>query len=394
MPDTTQPASLPARAPSVRDARLDVLRGLCLVMIFINHVPGNPYERFTSRNFGFSDAAEGFVMMSGIAAGLAYGMDFRLPGRLWTGLARIWGRAWTLYLVHLACSLIALGLVAAVALLTHDMRGLQSNLMKYVFLKPLQTMAGLPMLTHQFGYMNILPLYLVLLFAAPPVLWLAWRQPRAVLGGAIALWLAAGLFRLNLPNYPLKGGWFFNPLAWQLIFVIGLLTGLGIRQGKRLVPVRRWLQILCALWLVLAVVVLWVRPVGEAFGHSLWLLKQLGLPFNITDFDKTFLTAPRLLHILALAYLLSSLSVVRRMAASRWVTPLAVLGRQSLPVFALGSLLCLTFQAVKWTTGEDFLIDTAMIAGGLALQLALAAARVYWPKPPKAAHPATVHAAG
>ena len=65
MPDT----HLPVRAPSTRDARLDVFRGMCLVMIFINHVPGNPYERFTSRNFGWSDAAEAFVMMSGIAAG-------------------------------------------------------------------------------------------------------------------------------------------------------------------------------------------------------------------------------------------------------------------------------------------------------------------------------------
>ena len=55
-----------------RDPRLDFFRGLCLAMIFINHVPGQIYETFTSRNFGFTDAAEGFVFMSGAAAGLAY----------------------------------------------------------------------------------------------------------------------------------------------------------------------------------------------------------------------------------------------------------------------------------------------------------------------------------
>ena len=60
-----------------RDPRLDVFRGLCLVMIFINHVPGNVLEAFTNRNFGFSDAAEGFVFMSGVAAGLAYSLDFK-----------------------------------------------------------------------------------------------------------------------------------------------------------------------------------------------------------------------------------------------------------------------------------------------------------------------------
>ena len=105
----------PGHARTARDPRLDVLRGLCLVMIFINHVPGNALEVLTTRNFGFSDAAEGFVMMSGIAAGIAYGPDFRAPGRYWTGLTRCWKRAWTLYLVHIMTCLVALGLAAATA---------------------------------------------------------------------------------------------------------------------------------------------------------------------------------------------------------------------------------------------------------------------------------------
>ena len=98
----------PALPRKTRDPRLDVFRGLCLVMIFINHVPGNVYEKFTSRNFGFSDAAEGFVLMSGIAAGLAYSADFRAPMRLWQGLARVWKRVWTLYQVHLLTTAAAL----------------------------------------------------------------------------------------------------------------------------------------------------------------------------------------------------------------------------------------------------------------------------------------------
>ena len=46
--------------PGGRDHRLDIFRGLALMMIFINHVPGNVFEHLTSRNFGFSDAAEAF----------------------------------------------------------------------------------------------------------------------------------------------------------------------------------------------------------------------------------------------------------------------------------------------------------------------------------------------
>ncbi|MES2967802.1 MAG: OpgC domain-containing protein, partial [Pseudomonadota bacterium] len=110
----------PVRAPSVRDPRLDVFRGICLVMIFINHVPGNLYEEWTSRNFGFSDAAEGFVLMSGVAAGLAYSMDFRGFSRFWTGLARVWRRVWTLYLVHILTTVLALGAASAVAVWLND----------------------------------------------------------------------------------------------------------------------------------------------------------------------------------------------------------------------------------------------------------------------------------
>src|SRR3989338_11256343 len=91
-------ASFTAKA-TPRDLRLDVFRGLCLVMIFMNHIPGTVYEHLTSRNFGFSDAAEGFVFMSGIAAGLAYSAPFR-TGFTWPAVGRGWRRAWALYMVH------------------------------------------------------------------------------------------------------------------------------------------------------------------------------------------------------------------------------------------------------------------------------------------------------
>ena len=60
------PAALAAGAApkSARDPRIDLFRGLALVMIFINHVPGNPYEALTIRNLGFADAAEAFFLMS------------------------------------------------------------------------------------------------------------------------------------------------------------------------------------------------------------------------------------------------------------------------------------------------------------------------------------------
>ena len=371
--------------PSTRDPRLDVFRGLCLVMIFINHVPGNAYESWTSRNFGFSDAAEGFVLMSGIAAGLAYSADFRDRSmRLWTGLARVWRRVWTLYLVHILTTFAALAAAAAVALWLGNSETLFENQMKWVWMDPLRTFVGLILLTHQFGYLNILPLYLALLAVSPFLLYAAWRRPLWLMAASVLLWLAAGIWRLGPPNYPSSGTWFFNPLTWQVIFVTGLLTGVALKDGRRLVPVRRWLQIVTGLFLLYAALSVQFPAVSRVTGNTLWLAKEtFHLPWNLTAFDKTFVTAPRLLHILALAYFLSTFPAIRRACASRLAAPFELLGRQALPVFALGSVLCIGLQGIKHVTGEDFLVDSLIIAGGLALQFALAAARQYWPKPPK-----------
>lgn len=376
-----------SRAPSTRDPRLDVFRGICLVMIFINHVPGNVYEDFTSRNFGFSDAAEGFVLMSGIAAGLAYSADFRDRSmRLWTGLARVWRRVWTLYLVHVLTTLAALAAGAAVALWLNNSEVLFQNQMKWVWLDPLRTFVGLVLLTHQFGYINILPLYLVLLAVSPLMLYAAWRRPLVLMAASVLLWLCAGIFHLSLPNYPSAGGWFFNPLTWQVIFVTGLLTGVALKDGRRFVAVRPWLQVATGLFVLYAAVSAQIPAVSKITGYSLWLAKEtFHLPWNLTAFDKTFVTAPRLLHILALAYFLSTFPAVRRACAHRLAAPFELLGRQALPVFALGSVLCIGLQGIKHVTGQDLVTDTLLIGAGLAAQFALAAARQYWPKPPKAA---------
>ena len=122
--------------PIARDQRLDMFRGLALVMIFINHAPGTLYENWTSRNFGFSDAAEAFVLMSGIAAGLAYSNAFR-SGPLWPAVARVWARARTLYFVHLVTTLMTLAIFAAAALWFGIDQPLGSNNVGQLFQHPL-----------------------------------------------------------------------------------------------------------------------------------------------------------------------------------------------------------------------------------------------------------------
>lgn len=361
-------------AGAQRDLRLDVFRGLALVMIFINHVPGTVYENFTNRNFGLSDAAEGFVLMSGVAAGLAYSPLLR-KAPWWPGIGRVWSRVWMLYLVHLFMTAWALAIAAGAALWLGTSHGLRVNEVQVLLREPLGFLVGVPLLTHQLGYVNILPMYAVMLFAAPAMLWLALRRPRLLAGLSAALWFLTGLFDWNLPAFPNAGGWFFNPLAWQVIFVTGLLTGVALRQGRRLVPVRRWAQ-----WLAGAVLLgalLWVRvpPVGDTLNHLMWLANQNGVNRFFTITDKTFVTWPRLIHILALAYLLSTWGWVRRACGAAAAAPLALLGRNALPVFAAGSLLALSCQAIRQAAPPGLALDTALILGGLSLQLLLALVR-------------------
>ena len=358
-------------APVGRDARLDMFRGIALVMIFINHVPGTVYENLTNRNFGFSDAAEAFVFMSGMAAGLAYSNGFR-SGNLWSAIAKVWARARQLYFVHITITMLCLGMFAAAALWFGLPEVMQSNNIAPIYGQPLSTLVGIPLLTHQIGYLNILPLYTMLLLATPVFLLIGLRRPWLLLALSVALWAAAGQFRINLPNFPTPGGWFFNPLSWQILFVIGLMSGAAMKAGKRFMPYHPVLFGLALAFLVF--VLLWIKvpPLGKAGRDALAMMYDAGAPFYVTWFDKTYLALPRLLHALALFYVLGHLPVMRTIAASRIAAPFRLLGRQGLAVFATGTVISLFLQVVKTPRQPDPLFDGLVLGGGLLVLLALA----------------------
>ena len=367
--------------PRQRDLRLDVLRGLCLVMIYINHTPTTIYERWTSRNFGFSDAAEGFVLMSGIAAGLAYAPGLR-ERMNWPGVGRIWARVWTLYTTHITVTVMCLAVAAAGSLWFRGEWFVTGPHLEKIYNMQLESQIGVVLLTHQIGYANILPLYTVLLAFAPFAIWLGWRRPGLLLALSVGLWALVGTWRglgltpqLNFPNYPNPGGWFFNPLAWQILFVIGLLTGMNMRQGRRFIPITPWLLIPAIAFLLLALVVLAVPGQMQRFSDAMWGLHEYGAPWLLVAFDKTYVTGQRLLHVLALAYVLSALPVVRKLAASAAARPLALLGRHSLQVFALGTVLAFVGQVLKGDLPPSIALDTLILGTGLGLQLLMAYGR-------------------
>lgn len=368
------PGRIPARIP--RDLRIDTFRGIALVMIFINHVPGNPFEILTIRNFGFSDAAEAFFLLSGTAAALAYAGRFQpgplIQGGLWTAVRPIWRRAWQLYLVQIFLTVWAIALFAAGAQLFGLPELLRSINLRQVFENPAQALIGIPLLTHQLGYVNILPAYSVLLVLTPLALMMGLRHPWLLAGLSAGLWLAAGLWRLNLPNYPNPGGWFFNPFAWQAIFVAGLLTGLALRRGTRLVPQSQRLFWLAFGFLILVLCWRYVPGLGAFLNHQMARLGAMGLPFNLVSHDKTFLALPRLLHILALAYVLSCLPWVAWACGHPLAAPLRLLGRHGLLVFSAGTLLSLVCQVIMAGYPASAWAGWVLPPLGVAVMLAVA----------------------
>lgn len=361
-----------------RDHRIDFIRGLALVMIFINHIPETVLGAYTSANFGFSDAAEAFVLISGISAGLAYS-PFKTSSARRPATWLPWKRAFTIWWVQV---IIVLLITLALAVTQH-LPGVTSlaaeRNVEAVLENPAGFIAPLLLLSHQLNCADILPLYVLFMLAAPGLIAIASRWPPALMAASIFLWLAVGLTGLNLPTWPLDGGWFFNPLSWQVPFVAGIVTGLAMTKGSRALPVRRWAVLLAALLVVFSALWMLVPALADRGYDVLWRVHDsLGLPEFLTSFDKTFLAPLRLLHILTLAYLLSAWPLLHRIARHPGAAVFTSLGRNALPVFATATVLSYLIQIVRVMSLPCDLLDAVLISFGLVLLAQVALAKDRW----------------
>ena len=340
-----------------------MIRALALITIFINHVPGNPFEALTSKNFGFSDAAEAFVLISGVSAGLAYGLKFRPGARLATTL-KMWRRVGVLYLAQLGTTMATLGVFSFFALHFAAPELLEKINIGPVMNDTAAALVGIVTFGHQLGYNNILSMYAGVLLLLPALLLIGSRAGLLhMVAASGALWLAAGVFRLGPPSFPNDGIWFLNPLSWQFLFVIGLAATMHVKRGGRL-PAHPWMIATAVSYLVLSLA--WVQI-------PLWGIDtSMGLPSILTGFDKTYLSAPRLLHVLAAAYLIAVLPQLSGLALRPANNPLAVMGRHALPVFVIGTILSMVAQAWRMVHEPAVAIDIAIVVAGVAVHFAIA----------------------
>src|SRR5262250_1030712 len=171
-----------------RDLRLDLFRGIALWLIFLDHIPSNLVAWATIRNYGFSDAAEIFVFVSGYTAAFVYGKEMRERGFVVAG-ARILKRAWQIYVAHVFLFAIYMAEIAYVATsFENPLYAEEMNILDFLK-KPDVTIIQALLLKFKPANMDVLPLYIVLLLWFPPVLWLLQRSPTIALGSSVALYL-------------------------------------------------------------------------------------------------------------------------------------------------------------------------------------------------------------
>ncbi|THD71940.1 MAG: OpgC domain-containing protein [Bradyrhizobium sp.] len=359
MAQTTAPATVltPAvpLAAGERELRIDLFRGLALWLIFIDHLSPDLLTWFTIRNYGFCDAAEIFIFISGYTAAFVYGRAMRESGFV-IATARIMKRVWQIYVAHVFIVVIFLGEIEY-AVRSSD-NPFFSQEMRVVDFIQHPGIVLLQTLLLRFRPLNIdvLPLYVVLMFFLPLILWLMKWKADVTLALSVVLYALTLHYDWYLSVYP-SGYWAFNPFAWQMLFVFGAWCALGGARrmsGLLASPVTLWVAV-AYVAAAFFVTLTWYFPQLEPLLPR-WLVQWM-YPIDKTDMDIL-----RFGHFLALA------AITMRFVPkgwpglqSPWLRPLILCGTHSLEIFCLGVFLAFA--------GYFVLIETS---GGIGLHFLVA----------------------
>ncbi|ODN72606.1 OpgC family protein [Methylobrevis pamukkalensis] len=321
----------PARVKRPRDPRLDFFRGVGMVIILLAHIPGNSWTLWIPARFGFSDATEMFVFLSGMASAIAFGTTFDRHGTV-ALVARVAHRIWQIYWAHVAI-FVTITAIMVTAGTRYDGVSYVASLNLMPFIKdPGHLLAALLALVYVPNYFDILPMYIVIL-ALMPVMLLAERLHRgASFALMILLWLASQVGLTALPAEPWSDRpWFFNPFGWQLLF----FTGFFLMRGSLPVPRPNPLLMLLSVVLVLASVPFAWGPFHQIHPFFGAAAADIGWLTQKTDFGLL-----RFVHFLALGYIAANVVGERgSRLRGRVVEVMKVVGQQSLAVFMTGMVV-------------------------------------------------------
>jgi hypothetical protein len=365
----------------MRDLRIDFFRGLALLVLCVDHneelsqIQALSYVTYAP--VGITTGAEVFVFLSGLTLGFAYQPVFAAKG-YWMVQARCIVRAWQLYLLHLVGLVLT---IAAITLLPGLLGSDAAAVPVAQSIRPSSAMlARFATLRANPVYFDILPLYIILLLAIPPLFPVLHRSLGMGLSVTLAIYVLAQTVAAawGQTALPFTASMYYNPLTWQLLFVLGLAIAVHLRTGGRLPTLSG--RALLGLVVVLALLGSWYKlarlnallepfgPVGYAPGDP--------VPYDVPLIGKALLEPMRVAHFLLLAFVVARLCPSdAAWLRSRLAAPVIACGAQALEVFVFGTVLAYavatTMQAVGGGRGLIVALDVLAVAASCALAYAV-----------------------
>lgn len=205
-----------------RSIEVDLLRGIVLLVIAIDHIPVSVLAHAMLHNYAYCDAAEVFVFLGGYASAAGYTGIAARHGEPAARL-RFLRRTWEIYRAYLLTAALMLGCGAVLASLP-IVSPLAADAGWPMFVhRPMKGIADIVLLRRQPFLSAVLPMYLIYALSVPLAVPLARRMPVALFALSLVIWLGAPWFAASLPGV---ADWPFNPFAWQLLFMLGVLCRL------------------------------------------------------------------------------------------------------------------------------------------------------------------------
>ncbi len=348
----------------MRDLRLDLFRGLSLWLIFLDHIPEIYINNFTPRNFGFSDAAEILVFLSGLASGRVYGGVAKHSG-LAVALLRVLRRALEIYIAQIVT--VALLLAEVILFAIRQPALLDHANLAIFFANPLETISQAMLLRYTPVNLDPLLLMVMLHFALVLILPAMILWPTRTLIVSALLYSASHWLDWSISAYP-TGLIFFNPLDWQLLYVIGMWWGMRPAEKQPCMLKSPFLAGAAVVYLSFSLFI----TLGWQF-HALEAYVPTAIADLIYPIEKGDLDLLRLIHFLALALLCwqllpGDLPVLE----ARFLRPLVQCGEYSLAIYCISVLLSFAAHAILSMGWDGLALQTLFSAAGIAILAAAA----------------------
>jgi hypothetical protein len=326
-----------------RSLEVDFFRGVVLIVIVLDHIPGSTLSHLMLHAYAFCDSAEVFVFLGGYASAAAYTAVLACRGEN-AAKMRFVRRCWEIYRAYLLTAVLTLLSGAVLALLHLNLPMVEFSGWQRFVDQPLHEAFNIAVLRHQPYLSSVLPMYVVFALCVPFVVPLARRSSLAALGLSVVVWALArplaGLFSIDD-----MADWAFNPFAWQLMFVLGILCRVQpISERFHATRTARWFT-RAAVAAVLAFAIV-----------KLFVLTQ-PLPGTL----KQNLSVDRVINFIVIAWLAAQLVRRGRIAWLAQRLPAVVtVGRTGLVCFVAGTLVSLIVDTAMPHTVHGF---PGMLAG-------------------------------